>query len=365
MWTLLFLLFVVLLFTAPLIPALSELWWPRDIQALNIDYDHDRSITRFARKLAALSRDQLEGLNLSGATAADSQASDDVLIVMEDAGIALCQEEMGRRMMKRQLIAKKNLMLPDKFYFAREVYAVGNIQSGMENHFRALFAEGNVLLKARCEVARWVHAIRLQIGPDVVLYGRASAEEEIHFLGAARFERLNAPCILFGALNQRSSADLACDCAANKRTPALESITALIEQRFDEGRTIAVGDLTLPANTVLEGDLVVRGRLRIGAGALVNGSIKAHRGIQMEKGVTVRGAVVSSGRIVCGTHALIDGPVISEQAVWIGYGSRIGSVISPTSVSAPVIKIYACDTVAYGTLWARERGEAVSRRPAL
>lgn len=365
MWTLLFLMFVALLFTAPLMPALRELLWPSDIQPLNIDYDHDRSITRFARKSAALSRDQLDDLNLPEAIAAGALSGDDLLIVMEDGALALSSEEIGRGTMERQLIAKKNMMLPDNFFFAREVYAVGNIQSGMENHFRALFSEGNVWLRSRCEVVRWVHATRLHIGQNVVLYGRASAEEEIQFLGAARFERLNAPCIYFGAVNECSSADLACARAAKERSPALESITSLIDQRIDEGRTITVGHLVLPANSVLHGDLVVRGKLRIGAGALVIGSIKAHGGIRMETGVTVHGAVVSSGRIVCGTHALIDGPVISEQAVWVSHGSRIGSAINPTSVSAPVIRIYAHNTVVYGTLWARARGEVVNRRTTL
>ncbi|PUA18820.1 polymer-forming cytoskeletal protein [Glaciimonas sp. PCH181] len=373
MWTILFILFVMLLFTAPLLPALRELLCPSDIEPLNIDYDHDRSITRFARKLAALSRDRLDGISLPDVIAARAapllaeteKHGPAFLIVTEDGALAFDIEEIGRRMTDRQLVAEKNLMLPDKFYFTREVYAVGNIQSGVENHFRALFSEGNVLLRARCEVSRWVHATRLHIGPDVILYGRASADEEVHFLGGGRFERLNAPRICFGDVNHRSNADLARASADKQRSSALERIAAMVEQRMDEGRIIASGDLILPANSVLQGDLVVRGKLRIGAGALVNGSIKAYLGIQMEAGVTVHGAVVSAGRIVCGIHAVIDGPIISEQAVLVGHGSRIGSANSPTSVSAPVIKMYAHNTIAYGTLWARVRGMAVNRRAAL
>lgn len=361
MWTLLFLLCLVLLFTVPLWPALRELLYPSDIAPLDMDYEHDRSITRFAHKLAALSREQLDSLYLPEAISAGSLPGSDFLIVTENGALALNRDETVRGMIERRLIAEKNLMLPDKYYFTREVYAIGNIQSGIDNHFRALFSEANVLLRARCEVMRWVHARRLHIGPDAALYGRASADEEIHFLGAGRFERLNAPRIYFGEVNQRSCADVARASAERERCSAIDAIAALVDQRVDEARVIASGDLTLPANSVLQGDLVVRGKLRIGAGALVNGSIKAYRGIQMEAGVTVHGAVVSAGRIVCGIHAVIDGPVISERAILIGHDSQIGSADSPTSVSAPVIKMYAHNTVAYGTLWARVRGVAVNR----
>ncbi|MGS0741028.1 hypothetical protein ACVBEF_04195 [Glaciimonas sp. GG7] len=366
MWTILFFLFALSLFITPLLPALRELLWPTDIDPLNIAYDHDRSITRFARRLAQLSREYLAALSLPESAVGSQLKSANMaefLIVIEDAALPLEPEEVTRRMTERRLVGEKNLMLPDCFDYAREVYAIGNIQSGINNHFRALFAEGDIALRSGNQVLRWVHARRLHIGAEAVLYGRASADDEMHFHGAAHFERLNAPRICVGEVNRHSPVDVAGADAKTviERPSALALIAHQVDQRPDEGRMIALGDLTLPADTVLYGDLIVRGKLRIGAGVLVLGSIKAHRSIQMEAGVTVRGAVVSAGRIICGNHAVIDGPLISEQAVLIGHGARIGSLSHPTSISAPVIKLYAHNTIAYGTVWARERGVVVNR----
>jgi hypothetical protein len=362
MWPLLFFLFAVTIFMVPLIPALRELLQPTDIDPLNIEYDHDRNIRRFAQKFSQLSRAHLHSFSMpdhqDGKAISTHRKGPGVILVAAGCPVQLSDDEYRQRKTNRELVAERNIDLPDHFNFLRGVYAAGDIRSGTENRFQALLAEGDAALGANSEVLRWLHAVHVHVGHKAALYGRASAEEEIHFLGAARFERVNAPRIFFGEVNRHSVA------VATARIAALDQIGAMVDHRPDEGRIIAHGDLVLPAHSVLQGNLIVYGKLCIGTGALVLGSIKAYGGIRLETGVTIRGALVSIGRIVCGIKSVVDGPLISESTVLVGPGSRIGSANQPTSVSAPVIKFYAPNTIAYGTLWARVRGTAAASKAA-
>ena len=132
------------------------------------------------------------------------------------------------------------------------------------------------------------------------------------------------------------------------------------DPQSDASRTIVRGDLTLPADSILRGDLIVYGDLHVGKGALVLGSVKVHGHTKLEKDVTILGALIATEKVVCGKRAMIDGPLVSETEIVIGPHSRIGSASSPTSTSAHYIKVYAANTIVHGTLWARDRGISVS-----
>jgi uncharacterized Zn-binding protein involved in type VI secretion len=56
-------------------------------------------------------------------------------------------------------------------------------------------------------------------------------------------------------------------------------------------------------------------------------------------------------------HCHVQGPIVSEREIEIGFGTTIGKADCPTSVTAPVIRI-AGNVVIRGTVWARQ-GAAV------
>ena len=120
-------------------------------------------------------------------------------------------------------------------------------------------------------------------------------------------------------------------------------------------RWLVQGDLLVPAATTFTGDIVATGRLRIGAGADIAGSVKGRLGVWVEDGARVRGSVISPRDLVIGRGCQVGGPVIAEREVRIDAGSRIGSLERPTTVSAPCVRVRA-GVVVHGTVWARDEG---------
>jgi len=121
------------------------------------------------------------------------------------------------------------------------------------------------------------------------------------------------------------------------------------------GRWLVQGDLIVPEWSTFTGDLVATGRLRVGAGAEITGSVKGRAGVWVEDDARVRGSVVSPRDLVIGARCHIGGPVIAEHEVRIGAGARVGTVDRPTTVSAPCVRVQA-GVVVHGTIWARDEG---------
>ena len=116
------------------------------------------------------------------------------------------------------------------------------------------------------------------------------------------------------------------------------------------------GDLEIPPHTRCEGDLVVHGRLRVGAGAVIAGSVKTHGELLLEEGARVEGSAVSAAAIRIEADCRLHGPVIAEEEITVAAGCELGSAARPTTVSAPRLMLYP-GVVAYGTVWARESGK--------
>ncbi|OSZ65793.1 polymer-forming cytoskeletal protein [Hydrogenophaga sp. IBVHS2] len=126
-------------------------------------------------------------------------------------------------------------------------------------------------------------------------------------------------------------------------------------QPWGDGGWRVEGDCTLQDHRHWQGSLVVTGVLSVGAGARVQGDIKAHRGIVIGMGTVVTGSVISDQGIRVFCDAVIGGPVLAESLLQLGAGVQLGSARAPTSVSA-------CDmlvddgVVVHGSLQAAQAG---------
>jgi len=109
------------------------------------------------------------------------------------------------------------------------------------------------------------------------------------------------------------------------------------------------GDLDIPKGSRVTGNLVVAGRLRIGAGALVEGSIKAHRDIELAEGAQVSGAAVSRARLSVGPGGWIGGPAIAERGLRLSQNAVVGGPSLPATVSATEVELAPGATV-YGQI---------------
>ena len=136
--------------------------------------------------------------------------------------------------------------------------------------------------------------------------------------------------------------------------------TETVPTTLPDGRRLVDEDLEIQAGEIVSANIVTRGRLHIGAGAQMLGSVKSHQHMTLEAGVNVEGSLISASTMRIGPDCRITGPVIAERGITIESGTRCGSVQVPTTVSAPTIEIEDGVTV-FGTIWARIEGQVVPR----
>jgi predicted acyltransferase (DUF342 family) len=113
--------------------------------------------------------------------------------------------------------------------------------------------------------------------------------------------------------------------------------------------------LSVPAQSEVTSALVVRGKLSVGAGALLKKSIKAYKNVVIEDGALIEGAIVSRRDVSIGANCEIRGPIVAQGRVTCGAGTRVGSPTQPTTITANSVSMAAGVTV-HGTVWGRERG---------
>jgi cytoskeletal protein CcmA (bactofilin family) len=341
----------------PFVPAIVEARRQTDATPLRIALDNDGNIRHFARRF----RDYIQA-QLSGSTT-DSFAGDLSLVghlqdgtpfvkAKGDVDPVLPPYGQEERLSQKILIASASLSLPDRTAFTQEVYAVEPLFGGAGDIYRAVLGEKDIFLARGSMVLRWLHTEgKVQVARESVLYGRTSSEQHIRLAETCRFERLNAPCIEFGAV----APALAAESEVGSDEPWQPPSTADVAGR----RWRVRGDVEIPAGRTFDGDLVVTGRLRVGAGVRIKGSLKSHQELHLDARARVTGSVVSARSLSIGAECQIAGPVVAEREVMIHTGAQLGTETHPTTVSAPQIRVAAGD-VAHGTVWARDGGEVVA-----
>jgi predicted acyltransferase (DUF342 family) len=242
----------------------------------------------------------------------------------------------------------KPIHLRDGLIFTHDVYAGGDLEGGKNNIFRAVLGENDVFLEEESRVLRWLHVEGgVVAGQNTHLYGRCSAEKFVHLSAGCRFERLHAPVVVTG-LNARAFSDVPA-----VQTKAQANKVAVMSR--SHGRSRIHGDLHLGSGEMFLGDIIATGSIRIDRESRVVGSAKGNADVQLCEQGQIDGSLISSGTIRVARNCFLKGPVLAEDEIIIGAGTRIGTPDSPTTISAPLIRI-APDCVIHGTIWARVEG---------
>jgi cytoskeletal protein CcmA (bactofilin family) len=338
-------------FMLPLIPALMELQRKSDALPLSVIQQHAGEIKHFAdsfrsyiKELEPLLRESLNSAAAVFGTLPDG--TDYLVLGRGDQALRLPLNEVDG-LCPMLIATSSDLLLPSDITFSRDIYAGGRFTGGTRNRYRAVLGEKQVQLSANSRVMRWVHAVGdFQADPGCELNGRISSDQHIRLQNSCSFQRLNAPKIEIG---EAGKTDL--PSATGSRDRAGWGSTR---------RLLHDGNFEIPAGEVFLGNLVVRGVLRIGSGARVQGSVKGDKGVILEAGVAVEGSLMSAGKMRIGANCDIHGPVIAEHNLVIASGTRCGATDQHTTVSAPWIDVEE-GVMVFGTLWARERGQVVGK----
>jgi len=335
------------LFTVPLLPAIRELQRKSDALPLDVIQQHAGEIRYFADRF----RTYLEPLEpiLREASVTGQQASgvmsDGTEYLVLGSGTEAQALPLGEedKLCPVLVASVSDLTVSANSTFSRDIYSRGHFVGESNNQYRALLSERGLHLGKGSSVMRWVHAgDELQVENACKLFGRASSDTGIRLSPDCSFVRLNAPRIQFGnaAEMSRSLPQPAALLATSKR------------QLYDE-------DFEIKSGETFEGDLVVRGNLRIGSGAQVFGSVKSGKDLIVESQAMIDGSLISAKKLQIGPQCTVRGPIISERSLVIDGGAQCGAADAPTTVSATRISI-APGVMVFGTVWAREQGEVLA-----
>jgi cytoskeletal protein CcmA (bactofilin family) len=121
------------------------------------------------------------------------------------------------------------------------------------------------------------------------------------------------------------------------------------------GRLLATGDFHLASGDVLQGHVVASGNVLIDGGSRILGSVKSHGRTEIAPDTEIHGSMVSSASLHIAGGSFLRGPVLAEGELYIGPDTVIGSPDSPTTISAPRVRI-APGSIIHGSVWARYDG---------
>jgi carbonic anhydrase/acetyltransferase-like protein (isoleucine patch superfamily) len=234
----------------------------------------------------------------------------------------------------------------------REVYAQGDLAFAAAVELRAALAEGGMELADESTVLRWIHAGKhLVVGKGSRLFGRASSDDAIFLTAPTSFERLNAPTILAG---RERTAEL----GHSETTTRIDPKDLAPHVEVHANRALVPGDVRIPADALVDVDVVALGDLHVGAKARVIGSLKAHGRILVQSGAWIEGGVVATEGVEVRAGAYVHGPLLSEESLIIGPDARIGDPDRPTTSRGRRVELHERARV-HGTIWASKEGEVV------
>ncbi len=330
----------------PFVPTVMELYRRTDVLPLNVPRERLLDTRFFAHSFHDYIRRELgDPLNLARNQGTLSDGTPVFVLGTAEQKRMVTQARDASRGNAPVIIAPNSTVLIAGDMLIGDIYAAQRFESGYDATLRALYGEAEVVIGDGSAVLRWIHAEgAMRIGVGVLICGRGSSERSIELGDGSQFERLFAPEIRFGTEPPPPVIDRSA--AALKPWVGAEMVDRL---------AVVKADVTIPADSFVDGDIVAHGRMTIGMRSKITGSIKAHRGIELEERVNVSGAVVSVREVNVGGYCTIGGPLISEAEVFLGEGTQVGSLDRPATVTAQ--KIYAAPgAVCHGTVWARKLG---------
>ena len=326
----------------PLAPAILEVIQRRDAGPLPTrkDEGHIRSFAQALRRYIEPLQSQLAECADRGTIEECRLPDGAYALLVGQPGIYEVPEEQSKTL----ILFAKPVSLRDQMIFAKDLYTADVLRSGRQNIFRAVLADKDVILAEESQVMRWLHANGIVIlGRNSAAFGRLSADGAVRFSSGCGFQRVNAPTVMTmdDALQPLES------------QPAIARSLQIQESKL--GRSRIRGEIHLGPNEMFLGNIIATGAVRIDEGTRIAGSAKGHKQIHLGERAEVGGSLVSTGDIRMGPNCLIRGPVLADGEIYIGSGTQIGAPGSPTTVSAPRIRV-APGCSFYGTLWARVSG---------
>ena len=273
-----------LLFGLPLIPGLLEILKPRDDTSLSLNSNYARNPHFFgdsmrakvAPLLSQRGRESPYEVPFLGRRGERAHLAERIIVPPRNA-----TEDV--------LIAFDHLEIkPDASLL--DGYGIGSVTASDRTFARTLLSDGDVRLGSGCKVGRWIDAAgALRVGESCDLGRSATAGKRFTIGAGTRFTRaFGMPIIAQG----------------------------------DAPITEAEGGAA--KKSTISSDLVGHHDVRVDAGCVVSGSVKADGSLTIGAGAHIKGNAIARGSVMIERGARIDGHVFTEEWLTIGPRVRIG-----------------------------------------
>lgn len=212
----------------------------------------------------------------------------------------------------------------------------------------AVHAGDDVRLGEGVRAHGWLHAGRdATLAAGVDLIGSLSAGRDVDVAIGARFERLSARTVRFG----REARPVAEEAAflVQEPTPVPENV------RWIAWSKAIYDDFEVLTRTWMHGDLIVRGDLKVGEGAVIDGTVKVHGSIEVADDVRITGGLFCDGDVDLGRACRIDGVCTAGGSMHIGSDTVIGHPDRRITVTATRLSV-ADGVRIHGVIVATEDG---------
>lgn len=321
----------------PFVPALLELFYPRDAAPLVAVGNDTGMLTFFAGSFTA----HVVGEGLLG-EALPKQLRDGSVVRTHSATSPLAA---SRDAISEMVVLIDDTVLPDGMQLSSECLARTAFRGGSNSSFRAVLGMSSVTLGAGTTVQRWVHASGILLASrGSRLLGRATSDAVIQLEESVQFDRLDAPTVRVGSAETMAMLLLP--------SSAYEPFIPEGAHSLGPSYWRVTGDFVVPAGRSLSGSLIVRGNLLVSDGACIEGAVKAHGTVHIARNVVLKGAVAARGRITIEDGARLTGPIISESEIVVG-AAVVGSLAERCTVTAPRVHLQTGATVHGAVMTAR------------
>jgi len=239
--------------------------------------------------------------------------------------------------------------------FHKEVYVTGKTEVQENTKIRALLSEKDLILGDSCKVIRWIGSEEnIYVKSGCNLGVRCTCEKELHLEDNCLFKSLYGHPIItdYPAQGEEELKDIDSEMELetdeentsennleNKEEVISEDIleepvneTITFRKLKDDKSTISDNslvmsrkELSLPQNTEISKDLIVKSKLIIGSGSLVKGTIKCYNDITIKENTEIDGDIFSDKDIILGLNCRVWGNLFSQGKIRIASGCEIGT----------------------------------------
>lgn len=323
--------------------------WPRDDNPLPVDVEYIRVENYFGISFRAKMKEWLQTARpIPRSDPASGAGESPVRAMLEKPNgeriLLLAGGRFGGREERDELVySEGDLYLSGGSVFSREIYCLGNLETGGHAQLQAVAADGGIVLGVANEVARWVDAQKkILLSRGTVVHSRVCSAESIELEPEASAQLLYAPVVF--TTGYRPMPDSAHDGEQEKGLIAGQSPPSASEETppyLDQARSsrmaantwLVRGDLELPAGSRVESSLVVKGYLRTGPGCRFTESVKAAR-VTLGPRNRVSRSLVSGGTIEIGESGFVGEILSAETDIRLCAGVRVGASSALAVVSA-------------------------------